>query len=145
VAWVSRVGGDPLGTLPRTRVAGYGVDVSMVDIDPAAPAGVFFKDPGPQTKVYYYRGGSTASRLGPELFDRTAFADCHLIHLTGVTPAPPASCAELVTRARDSRPISGAVHSFDVNYRPALWSRTRPAPRWRGWPTRPTSPRADCG
>jgi 2-dehydro-3-deoxygluconokinase len=122
VAWASRVGDDPLGTLVRTAVERHGVDVSMVDADPTAPTGVFFKDPGPRTTVYYYRDGSAASRLGPRLFDRAGFAGCRLIHLTGITAALSASCARLVTEALCGRPVAGARYSFDVNYRPTLWS-----------------------
>src|SRR3954452_2097572 len=63
-AWASRVGDDPLGVLLRSRVASYGVDTSLVTVDPGAPTGVFFKDPGRRTTVWYYRSGSAASRLG---------------------------------------------------------------------------------
>ena len=45
----------------------YGVATSLVTVDAGAPPGVFFKDPGERTTVYYYRAGSAASRLGPDL------------------------------------------------------------------------------
>ena len=112
-AWASRVGDDPLGRLLLSRIGSYGVDTSLVEVDPAAPTGVFFKDPGERTAVYYYRAGSAASRLGPGLVRSLS----GLVHLSGITPALSPSCAALVEAVLDS----GATVSFDVNYRPALW------------------------
>ncbi|HEY7271278.1 MAG TPA: sugar kinase [Actinoplanes sp.] len=120
VAWASRVGDDPFGALVRSRVAGFGVDTSMVEVDPDAPTGVFFKDPGERTAVYYYRAGSAASRLGPDLVPSLS----GLVHLSGITPALSASCADLVEAV-----LAAALPvSFDVNYRPALWPVARAAP-----------------
>jgi 2-dehydro-3-deoxygluconokinase len=125
--WASRVGADPLGTLVRDRVAGFGVDTTLVEVDPAAPTGVFFKDPAPpgahigRTRVYYYRTGSAAAGLGPAVLDRPELAGCRLVHLTGITAALSTSCAALVTRALATRPVAGATYSFDVNFRPGLW------------------------
>lgn len=129
VAWASRVGADPFGTLLCRRMAGHGVDISLVDVDPHAPTGVFFKDPAPErTTVYYYRAGSAASMLGPALLDRAEFTGARLVHFTGITPALSPGCADLVTRALAGRTIAGATCSFDVNYRPALWSAEQAAP-----------------
>jgi 2-dehydro-3-deoxygluconokinase len=129
VAWASRVGADPFGTLLCRRIASYGVDVCLVDVDPHAPTGVFFKDPAPErTTVYYYRAGSAASTLGPALLDRAEFTGARLVHLTGITPALSAGCADLVTEVLGRRAIAGATRSFDVNYRAALWSPQRAAP-----------------
>jgi 2-dehydro-3-deoxygluconokinase len=120
VAWASRVGDDPLGRLVRSRIAVHGVDISLVTVDRGAPTGVFFKDPGERTAVYYYRGGSAASRLGPDLLPSLS----GLVHLSGITPALSPSCAELV-EAVLAAPLRV---SFDVNYRPALWPVAEAAP-----------------
>jgi 2-dehydro-3-deoxygluconokinase len=144
-AWASRVGDDPLGRLLLSRIGSYGVDTSLVEVDPAAPTGVFFKDPASplpdsprrpkdqasvaaqhqvsvaaQTTVYYYRAGSAASRLGPGLVPSLS----GLVHLSGITPALSPSCAALVDAVLDS----SATVSFDVNYRPALWPVATAAP-----------------
>ncbi|MFG3690269.1 PfkB family carbohydrate kinase [Micromonospora sp. NPDC047740] len=64
VAWCSRVGADPLGELVTTRIGAAGVDVSLVEVDPTASTGVFFKDLGPHgTNVHYYRRGSAAAAM----------------------------------------------------------------------------------
>ncbi len=112
-AWVSRVGDDPLGRLLVDRVASYGVDTSLVEVDPAAATGVFFKDPGETTRVYYYRSGSAASRMDASLLPRLTGR----VHLSGITPALSSSCAGLVEAVL----ASDLPVSFDVNYRPGLW------------------------
>ncbi|WP_269084345.1 sugar kinase [Streptomyces sp. 150FB] len=119
--WVSALGDDPFGRRVRDRVAAFGVDVSGVRTDPARPTGLLIKDPGTEaTRVHYYRRGSAASALGPDLLDDEAFRGAGLVHLTGITPALSASCRALVEGALAAeRPY--AV-SFDVNYRPGLWA-----------------------
>jgi 2-dehydro-3-deoxygluconokinase len=133
-AWVSRVGDDPLGRRIVADVAREGVDTSLVEADPAAPTGVYFKDPGaPVTPVYYYRRHSAASLMGPELAERIWPLLPRVLHVTGITPALSASCDRLIealTRP-DHRP-AGVMVSFDVNFRAALWpSVARAADRLR--------------
>jgi 2-dehydro-3-deoxygluconokinase len=95
-AWPSRDGDDPLGRILLDVIAGHGVDVSGAVADPTRPTGVFFKDPGPDgTSVHYYRRGSAASAMGPDL----AVPRARLIHLSGITPALSPSCA-VVRRGR---------------------------------------------
>ncbi|WP_436531928.1 sugar kinase [Actinoplanes sp. HUAS TT8] len=119
-AWVSRVGDDPLGLLVQRGVAGYGVDVAHVVVDPDRPTGVFFKDPGVDgTRVFYYRAGSAASAMDAG----TPVPDARLVHLSGITPALSDGCAALVSSLLASRRCS-----FDVNYRPRLWPVTTAAP-----------------
>jgi 2-dehydro-3-deoxygluconokinase len=81
---------------------------------------VFFKDPGERTTVYYYRAGSAASRLGPELLPALS----GVVHLSGITPALSSSCADLVEQVL----ASPLTTSFDVNHRPGLWSAAEAAP-----------------
>lgn len=119
VRWVSAVGGDPFGERILAEVGACGVDVSGVRIDPARPTGLLVKDPGPEaTRVHYYRSGSAASALGPGLLDDPAVRTAGLLHLTGITAALSPSCRELVEQAL----LGPHQVSFDVNYRPALWS-----------------------
>ncbi|MFZ3595276.1 sugar kinase [Streptomyces sp. BH104] len=122
-AWVSRVGDDPFGRRIVAAVASRGVDVAGVLADPAAPTGVYFKDPGPDgTRVHYYRAGSAASRMTAADADRVDLTGVRLLHLTGITPALSDGCAELVDALVRRAADSGTLVSFDVNYRPALWS-----------------------
>ncbi|TXS49300.1 sugar kinase [Streptomyces sp. uw30] len=123
VAWLSALGDDPLGHRVRATVAAPGVDVSYVRSDPHRPTGLLVKDPGPAgTRVHYYRRGSAASALGPDLLDGPPVRAAALLHLTGITPALSASCRDLVARALTDEPGTRPYAvSFDVNHRAALW------------------------
>ncbi|MDF3149652.1 MULTISPECIES: sugar kinase [unclassified Streptomyces] len=122
-AWLSALGDDPLGHRVRATVAAAGVDVSHVRTDPHRPTGLLVKDPGPAgTRVHYYRRGSAASALGPEVLDGQPARTASLLHLTGITPALSESCRHLVARALAAEPGARPYAvSFDVNHRAALW------------------------
>ncbi|GAB3206698.1 sugar kinase [Marinactinospora thermotolerans] len=120
-AWLSRVGDDPFGRIICAVLADHGVDVGAVEIDPDRPTGLYLKDPAPGgTRVHYYRRGSAASAMGPELAASPLLRGARLVHLSGITPALSSGCAELVERLMGDRD-AGPLVSFDVNHRPALW------------------------
>jgi len=103
----------------------HGVDVSWVYEDPAAPTGVYFKDPGEHaTAVHYYRSGSAASRMSPADLERIPLDTAELVHISGITAALSESCLRLLEAILD-HPARIRV-SFDVNYRPALWKQRNP-------------------
>ncbi|CAL9624117.1 2-dehydro-3-deoxygluconokinase [Streptomyces sp. enrichment culture] len=130
-AWVSRLGDDPFACRILTELSARGVDVSAVETDPERPTGVYFKDPAPdRTRTHYYRGGSAATRMGPELARRPALRQARIVHLSGVAAAISDSCARLLEALlldRGNRATRGPLISFDVNHRPALWRGGRPA------------------
>ena len=70
-------------------------------------------------RVQYYRKGSAASLMSPGTVSVEACLDTRAVHLTGITMALSGGCRELVM-ALLSEP-AGAVRSFDLNWRPALW------------------------
>ncbi|MGH3881249.1 MAG: sugar kinase [Actinophytocola sp.] len=114
-AWVSAVGDDPFGRAVTGFVAGHGVDVARVAVDPDRPTGVYFKTPG---GVRYYRRDSAAAGMGPELLAGLPLDGVRLVHTSGITPALSPSCLALM------RTLLGAprrfLASFDVNWRPGL-------------------------
>lgn len=116
-AWLSALGADPLGDRVLQAITASGVDTRWVRRDPSARTGVYFKDPGGQ--VYYYRSGSAASRMTPDAIASWPLAKANWLHLSGITPALSPTCRELVSAVLDA--AEGGV-SFDVNFRPALWS-----------------------
>ncbi|MEU6394122.1 sugar kinase [Streptomyces sp. NPDC046939] len=127
-AWVSRVGDDPFGRRVVRAVASRGVDVGGVLVDPDAPTGVYFKDPGPDgTRVHYYRAGSAASRMSVADADRVELHGVRLLHLTGITPALSDGCAALVRTVMERARRGGTLVSFDVNHRAALWASSKEA------------------
>ena len=122
-AWASRVGDDPLGRRVTQALAKNGVDISYVALDPAAPTGVMFKNPDAEsTTVHYYRKNSAAALMGAGLVESLPWGRVRVLHLSGITPALSESCAKLVQRLFDRAKLEGVAVSFDVNYRPGLWS-----------------------
>src|SRR2546423_375815 len=119
--WISAVGDDALGRAVVTAVAAAGVDVSRVVVDPSRPTGLYLKEIGPPATVRYYRGGSAASCLGPELLSTVDLDGVRLVHTSGITPALSASCAAMM-RALFALPRRTHRLSFDLNWRPALWT-----------------------
>ncbi|QSB04056.1 sugar kinase [Natronoglycomyces albus] len=119
VAWRGRLGTDPFADLITGTLNAAKVDTDLVETDPNAPTGVYFKDPQPTgTQVHYYRSNSAASHMGPGFMD--CMPSCRLWHFTGITAALSNSARALATEIPK---VSGAsLTSFDVNYRPALWS-----------------------
>lgn len=116
--WVSAVGDDPFGRAVVAAVAAAGVDVSGVVVDPTKPTGVYIKEANSAgSPMRYYRLGSAASAMGPEVLDRIDIDAPRLVHLTGITAALSPRCLALTEALLDR---AGPV-SFDVNYRPALW------------------------
>lgn len=118
-AWFSALGDDPLGRRVLTALAEHGVDTSRVRIDASAPTGLYVKDPG--RGATYYRKGSAASRLTPEDLAGSGLSRARVVHLSGITLALSPSCRELVHAAIAAAHEAGALVSFDVNHRPALW------------------------
>lgn len=120
--WVSRLGDDVFGRRVLHRISAAGVDVTAVRTDPDRPTGLLVKDPDPAgTRVSYYRRGSAASAMGPDVLSSPALRTATLWHLTGITPALSDSCRELAMAALCDRPAGRPATSFDVNYRPSLW------------------------
>jgi 2-dehydro-3-deoxygluconokinase len=123
VAWVTRLGADPIGDLVARAVRGEGVEVHA-ERDHARPTGLMVKERRtPQhTRVVYYRAGSAASALGPELVPDGLLSRARILHVTGITPALSAGAADalrsIVVRARDT----GTLVSYDINHRSRLWS-----------------------
>jgi len=141
--WVGRLGDDHFGRTILRTLAERGVDVALAETDPVRLTGLYIKeltDPptdgqaptgpdgaaAPMTRMRYYRAGSAASAMGPQLAAEPAVRDAPLLHLTGITPALSESCAALV-EAILAAPRRDRLVSFDVNLRPALWTGRDPS------------------
>ncbi|MGO2092785.1 sugar kinase [Microbacterium gubbeenense] len=128
-AWVSQVGADPLGDRMLKQIGAHGVDTSYVRSITGAPTGVYFKDPrGHKTDVYYYRRGSAASQMSRELLRSLPLDTCRVLHISGITAALSDSCRDLLDAIFEAREREDLIVSFDVNYRPPLWSPEAAAP-----------------
>ncbi|WP_404434139.1 sugar kinase [Microbacterium lacus] len=118
--WFSRLGDDPLGHRVARLLASRGVDVSTVEFDPHHPTGVYFKDPG--RPVRYYRAGSAAAHLSAADAEAVVLDGVRIVHVSGITAAISTSASGFLARIIDRAHAAGALVSFDVNYRSALWS-----------------------
>jgi 2-dehydro-3-deoxygluconokinase len=131
VAWASAVGTDPVGTKIIDALHTAGVDTRWVGRTADAPTGLYLKEPdtGSGAHVFYYRTGSAASTL--KIADAVGWplAGARWIHTTGITPALSDTCSELVEHVLDSAAEWGAVVSFDINFRPGIWTVEDAAPR----------------
>ena len=126
VHWIGRVGDDRFGLLIRDTLAGRGVDVSLVVTDPIRPTGLYVKEAtATGTRMRYYRGGSAASAMAANLAACSGVRDVRLLHVSGITPALSDSCAALMAAVFDA-PVPARTVSFDVNWRPALWTGRDP-------------------
>lgn len=120
--WASRLGDDALGARISSELTRRGVEL-WVELDQEAPTGVMFKDPDADgSSVYYYRRGSAASRMAPGQLSVDQLAGVKIVHTTGITPALSASCLDMVDQLFADARTAGALVSFDVNDRRALWS-----------------------
>lgn len=122
---ITKLGDDEFGRCIMMSMRGEGVDTSYISVEKGGFTGVYFiqRDypvPG-QSKVFYYRKGSSASKLGPASFDPEYISSSKLLYLTGITPALSKSCLDACSKAADIAKRAGKMIAFDTNVRPALW------------------------
>lgn len=125
-SWVSAVGDDAFGRVVVSTVASFGVDTSTVYTDPLRPTGMYVKESDAAgSPVRYYRSGSAASGMGPEVLQRISFDGVRVVHVSGITPALSDSCLALM-HALVAAPRTFLL-SFDLNWRPRLWRDRDPS------------------
>lgn len=125
VGWISAIGDDPFGTYIRNTIRGEGVDTSQVQILAEFPTGMLVKERNEigDPKVFYYRRGSAASRITPDMLDENYFTGTKILHITGIFPALSEICRETLLRAVEIAKAKGALITFDPNIRLKLWTK----------------------
>jgi 2-dehydro-3-deoxygluconokinase len=123
-AWASRVGSDPFGRKVVADLQRGGVDVGAVRVDEECPTGMYLKDSRPDgsTFMHYYRAGSAAARMDVADVAELPLDRVSWVHVSGITLAISASSARMVEALIDACRTRGVRVSFDVNFRPRLWS-----------------------
>lgn len=124
--WISALGDDIFGTTIREALESEGVTVAA-SVDPQRPTGLMVKVPvrGEDPVVRYFRTGSAAANLS---FDRRVedlISSARWIHLSGILPALSDSARETAYAVVDYAVMNGIPYSFDINYRPQLWSKEK--------------------
>jgi len=124
VAYMTRIGCEPLSAAWMAAARDEGIDVAHVVQDPARNIGIYSvsTDAHGERGFHYWRADSAARRLfnaeGPAMF----LPDAEIIYLSGITLAIlcPSARERLVGRLTERR-AKGTLVAFDSNYRPALW------------------------
>lgn len=120
--WIGMVGADSLGELIVHEIRAEEVTV-IAPRHPTAPTGLMIKErrtPATQ-QVSYYRAGSAGSGIGPQDVPVGVIEQTRILHVTGITPALSPTAAATIESAVEVARGAGAMVSFDINYRAALW------------------------
>lgn len=124
VAWLSRLTRNAWGRRIAGDLAALAVDVSHVQWTDQDRVGTYFVEFGAGPRpgaIVYDRRGSAMSRMGIEDVDLSLLRQTRLLHASGITPALSLRCREMIAALAVEAGQSGALFSFDVNYRTRLW------------------------
>ncbi len=123
VAFVGRVGEDPIGEHARAMLAGEGVDTTHLVTDPRAATGLQLKERAEagDPRVVYYRRGAAGSLLEPSDEVMAFIQSARHLHATGIPPALSTTMRTFSYAALEAARSAGVSTSFDPNLRPSLW------------------------
>lgn len=124
VAYLTRVGSEPLSAALVERAAGEGIDTTHVAVDPDRNIGIYSvsTDAHGERSFHYWRADSAARRLFAVEETAMFMPGAEIIYLSGITLAilAPAARHRLV-EVLAARRAAGTRIAFDSNYRPKLW------------------------
>ena len=124
VAYLTRVGSEPLSAALVEGAAGEGIDTTHVAVDPDRNIGIYSvsTDAHGERSFHYWRADSAARRLFAVEETAMFMPGAEIIYLSGITLAilTPAARHRLV-EALAARRAAGTRIAFDSNYRPKLW------------------------
>ncbi len=124
--YVSRVGGDLFGRMLLELWKAEGVDTATVQVDPAAPTGLYFVTHGPDGHSFEYRrAGSAASRLTADRTPLAAIRAARVLHLSAISQAISETACEASFVAIEAARAAGVTISYDTNLRLKLWTLDR--------------------
>jgi 2-dehydro-3-deoxygluconokinase len=128
-AYLTRLGNDPWGKALLALWATEGVNTDAIDLDPAAPTGVYFVTHGSQGHEFsYLRAGSAASRMSPDTLSPTArqtIQEAQWLHVSGISLAISTSACDTVLAAMAWARECKTQVSLDANLRLKLWPLAR--------------------
>lgn len=126
VAYCSRLGKDRFGGMLLDLWRAEGIDASAVEIDEAAPTGMYFVSHGAAGHQFdYLRAGSAASRMGVPDVPLALLRDTRFLHVSGISQAISATACAAVQAAIETARAAGARISYDPNLRLRLWPLAR--------------------
>jgi 5-dehydro-2-deoxygluconokinase len=122
VAIISRVGAEGHGEFVREFLAGEGVDVRFLRVDPYWPTPPTFCEVWPPDRfpITFYRKPTAPDwQLSPDDFERDDVAAATLLYATGTGLAQSPSRETTLDAMRAHR----GTTIFDLDWRPTLWDR----------------------
>jgi fructokinase len=122
VAFIGKVGGDAFGLALRETLAGEGLDVRGLVVEPTARTALAFvgADGNGGRSFVFYHQGTADTLLGPEELDHELIGHAQIFHFGSVTLATERSRSATTGAARLARE-RGSTVSFDPNVRLQLW------------------------
>ncbi len=126
VGLVTCIGEDAFGDSFLKLWAKENVDTSAVARDPEAHTGVYFvTHRANEHQFTYFRSGSAASRMAPEMLPRDYIRSAKILHVSGISQAISDTAADAVFAAIELAREAGVKVAYDTNLRLTLWPRER--------------------
>lgn len=121
---------NALGRATLTELQRFGVDTSLVR-SVQGRMGLYFVTlgAGPRAAEVLYDRAQSAFARDPQADWPAALAGADWLHVSGVTPALNAACAECALGAMRAARAAGVNTSFDANFRAKLWEARGDDPR----------------
>jgi len=124
--YCTQVGDDVFGDQLIDLWLAEGVDIQGVRRVSDAPTGIYFVTHGPQGHRFSYRReGSAASRITPDCLPAQFIESSAWLHVSGISQAISNTACDTVFAALERARLAGTRVSYDLNYRPRLWSVAR--------------------
>ena len=121
-AYFTALGQDAFGDEFIALWQREGVDCSAVIRRKDAATGLYFITYGADGHQFsYWRAGSAASLVKPEEIPAGLVERAKILHVSGISQAISANCADAVFAAMARAKSSGALVSYDTNLRLRLW------------------------
>lgn len=126
VAYFTALGDDASGERFLTLWDAERVDRSAVLVRPGERTGLYFISYGAQGHRFSYnRAGSAASQVRPAELPLDSIAAARVLHLSGISQAISAGCADAGFAAIRHAKANGTAVSYDTNLRLGLWPLDR--------------------
>lgn len=123
---ITKLPANEIGNFIKNKIRFYGVsdDCVLYDRSEQKRLGIYYYESGAYPRkptVVYDRGNSSLTSVSLEEIDESVYGDTKIFHVSGISLALGENvrrvAVELIRRFKKK----GALISFDVNYRAALW------------------------
>lgn len=122
VGYITALGTDRFGDMYMDLWREEGINTSGVARDPDAPTAAYFIQPVAEGRDFtYYRKGSAASRMTPDVLPVELIRQAKFLHISAISQAISESALKTVDRAIDIAKAAGVKVAYDFNLRLNLW------------------------